>query len=70
MADITMCSGDGCSIKESCYRFTAPINEYAQSYFMEVMNHVITIGKDVLAIANRICIACVKEKNCVVKSVT
>lgn len=36
MADITMCSGDGCSIKESCYRFTAQINEYAQSYFMEV----------------------------------
>ena len=36
MADITMCSGDGCSTKENCYRFTAPINEYAQSYFAKV----------------------------------
>ena len=36
MADITMCSGDGCSTKESCYRFTAPVNEWRQSYFVEV----------------------------------
>ena len=28
MADITMCSGDGCSTKESCYRFKAPVNEF------------------------------------------
>jgi hypothetical protein len=33
MADITMCSGDGCSTKESCYRYTAPFNEWRQSMF-------------------------------------
>ena len=33
MADITMCTGDGCSIKENCYRFTAEKSEYRQSYF-------------------------------------
>ena len=36
MADITMCSGDGCSTKESCYRFKAPVNEFRQAYFMGV----------------------------------
>ena len=36
MADITMCSGDGCTIKESCYRFKALVNEFRQSFFMEV----------------------------------
>lgn len=36
MADITMCSGEGCSTKESCYRFKAPVNEFRQSYFMKV----------------------------------
>lgn len=36
MADITMCSGLGCSIKESCYRFKAPVNEWRQAYFTEV----------------------------------
>lgn len=34
MADITMCKGTNCPLKESCYRFTAPENEYRQSYFM------------------------------------
>lgn len=33
MADITMCSGTDCPIKESCYRFTASASEYKQSYF-------------------------------------
>lgn len=33
MADITMCSGAGCKIKESCYRFTAPKKEFWQAYF-------------------------------------
>ena len=33
MADITMCTGDGCSLKENCYRFTAEKSEYRQSYF-------------------------------------
>jgi hypothetical protein len=36
MADITMCSGEGCSVKESCYRFKAPVNEFRQAYFMGV----------------------------------
>lgn len=35
MPDITMCSGEGCPFKESCYRFTAKPNEYRQSYFVE-----------------------------------
>ena len=33
--DITMCSGEGCPVKEKCYRFTAKPNEYRQSYFVE-----------------------------------
>ena len=36
MSDITMCSGEGCSAKESCHRFTAPVSEHRQSYFMKV----------------------------------
>ena len=35
MPDITMCSGEGCPVKEFCYRFTAKPNEYRQSYFVE-----------------------------------
>lgn len=31
MTDISKCRGEGCPIKESCYRFTAP-NGYWQSY--------------------------------------
>jgi len=27
MADITKCKGEGCPIKESCYRFTAEASE-------------------------------------------
>jgi hypothetical protein len=33
MADITKCKGEGCPLKESCYRFTAEASEY-QSYFL------------------------------------
>lgn len=33
MSDITMCAGTNCPLKEGCYRFTAPKNEYRQSYF-------------------------------------
>lgn len=33
MADITMCEGKNCTLKESCYRFTATPNKYRQSYF-------------------------------------
>ena len=32
MADITKCKGEGCPIKESCYRFTVEASEL-QSYF-------------------------------------
>ena len=27
-----MCNGKDCPIKEKCYRYTAPINEFRQSY--------------------------------------
>lgn len=35
MADITMCSGHSCPMKEKCYRFVAIPNIYRQSYFMK-----------------------------------
>jgi hypothetical protein len=35
MADITKCKGEGCPVKENCYRFTALADEYYQSYFVE-----------------------------------
>lgn len=34
MADITKCSGEGCDLKEKCYRFTAK-DGFRQSYFAE-----------------------------------
>lgn len=34
MSDITMCKGDMCAKKETCYRFTAPVNEFRQSFFV------------------------------------
>ena len=34
--DGTKCEGKGCPFKEECYRFTAPVNEYGQSYFINV----------------------------------
>lgn len=36
MPDISMCKGDECPIKESCYRFTAKPSEYTQSWFVDV----------------------------------
>lgn len=36
MSDISKCSGEGCPLKEECYRFTAPANEFWQSYFTTV----------------------------------
>ncbi len=33
MADLTLCSGDGCPIKDSCYRFTTTPDPDRQSYF-------------------------------------
>jgi len=35
MADITMCKGYTCKVKETCYRYKAEANKYGQSYFME-----------------------------------
>lgn len=36
MPDISMCMGEGCPMKEECYRYKARPSEYSQSYFMEV----------------------------------
>ena len=33
MPDITMCRGDGCPKKGTCYRFTATPDKYWQAYF-------------------------------------
>ena len=33
MADITKCEGKECTIKETCWRYKAPVNEYQQAYF-------------------------------------
>jgi len=35
MADITMCEGEGCPLRDNCYRFTAKPNPDRQSYFVE-----------------------------------
>lgn len=35
MADITMCKWENCTKKEKCYRYTAIVNEFRQSYFLE-----------------------------------
>lgn len=35
MADITKCTGKGCPDKETCYRFTAPVSDFHQSWFCE-----------------------------------
>jgi len=35
MPDITMCWGDNCPIKETCYRYTATPSKWRQSYFAE-----------------------------------
>lgn len=34
MADITMCNDDRCPRAGKCYRFTAPVSDYNQSWFM------------------------------------
>jgi len=34
MPDITMCNGEGCGIKATCYRFTATPSEFRQAYFV------------------------------------
>lgn len=36
MADITMCKGTNCKNRGTCYRFTAPVNEFRQSFFISI----------------------------------
>lgn len=36
MADITMCSGQGCPLKDNCYRYNATATPMWQSYFSTV----------------------------------
>lgn len=33
MPDITMCRGEGCPMKDTCYRYRATPSEYVQAYF-------------------------------------
>ena len=35
MADITMCGGGECPLKETCYRYKAEPNEFRQAYFFD-----------------------------------
>jgi len=34
MPDITMCKGEGCELREGCYRCKAKPGPFAQSYFI------------------------------------
>lgn len=36
MADITMCHGNDCPLKNKCYRYTAYASPYWQSIFTEI----------------------------------
>ena len=36
MSDISMCVGLNCPLKEKCYRYTAKVSKFWQSYFTEV----------------------------------
>jgi hypothetical protein len=38
MADITMCEGKGCEMKENCLRYKATPSEFMQSYFFTAPN--------------------------------
>jgi hypothetical protein len=35
MSDITMCEGQDCPLRESCYRYTAQPNPFRQAYFLK-----------------------------------
>lgn len=35
MPDITKCKGDGCPLKDKCWRYTSQPSEYRQSWFVE-----------------------------------
>ena len=41
MADITMCTGEDCPLKDTCYRHTAPASEYRQSYFFKPPSKIV-----------------------------
>ena len=34
MPDVTMCSGQGCPTKDTCFRYIAEPNKFRQSYFL------------------------------------
>jgi len=34
-SDITKCEGDGCPIKDGCYRYVTPANPHRQAFFSE-----------------------------------
>lgn len=34
MPDISKCTGEGCTQKNTCYRFTSKPSEFLQSYFV------------------------------------
>lgn len=38
MPDISMCNGEGCPVKDTCYRHTAKAKEHGQSWFDPVRN--------------------------------
>lgn len=35
MPDISMCEGQGCPLKDTCYRHTAAPSSYLQAYFCD-----------------------------------
>ena len=38
MADIRICDGNYCELRDTCYRYKATLNEYRQSYFTKTPN--------------------------------
>jgi hypothetical protein len=36
MPDLTMCEGNDCPLKETCYRYRATASEFRQSYFSDL----------------------------------
>ncbi len=46
MSDITMCKDIKCPLKDKCYRFTAFVNPYRQSYFLDMKYSIDGAGTD------------------------
>jgi hypothetical protein len=40
MADITMCEGEGCEIKDTCYRYKAKPGIFLQAYFKPLIKNL------------------------------